>query len=487
MNKRILNFAEYLKEELKIDLSDKKFKENLEALLAVADQAIYDYCSKKKPYGEVINELMEMDGYADSIAYGVAAMLLSGMDRSELKDLKEGDMPNVKFVVTGHKGSVRVKKDTMYKSNVKLEQDDQKIENDQFKIINAPGKPGEMEASQFLIKITEKNVEDLISAVEDKKQMQLKEISQIKNVGGKFSLDPKGVYNPLKALIITPRIQGFGKGAKLVSKTPYLQSLGSSAEKLDFKLEETINKESQFDVESAVLKGGFADEVVKEIEAKIENAKKQAAEKLGKDADFKIIISKLEVLSSSSNVWGKDKLNPTGKEMDFEDESRTETENTKKNDDLAKARAESFESAITDELREKKLLGEEIEVSKKWKVTDTGGKTDEYNKENKTGKEVGQYVEVRMTLEATGETTKPGDLSAYLKYSRIELSAGFYFGEGGEDFLDMKGWEFSRPKYTRKGPFKNVDFGKSLNVKGLPWWLTKGKGGGGRDWIGGRS
>ena len=29
MNKRLLNFAEYLKEELKIDLSDKKLKSNL--------------------------------------------------------------------------------------------------------------------------------------------------------------------------------------------------------------------------------------------------------------------------------------------------------------------------------------------------------------------------------------------------------------------------------------------------------------------------
>jgi hypothetical protein len=81
----------------------------------------------------------------------------------------------------------------------------------------------------------------------------------------------------------------------------------------------------------------------------------------------------------------------------------------------------------------------------------------------------------------------PGSLSAYLKYSRIEISAGFYAGGGGKGFLNMDEWDFSRPKYTRKGPFKNVDFGKSLNVKGLPWWMTKERGQGGRDWIGGRS
>jgi hypothetical protein len=60
-------------------------------------------------------------------------------------------------------------------------------------------------------------------------------------------------------------------------------------------------------------------------------------------------------------------------------------------------------------------------------------------------------------------------------------------GGGGEDFLNIEEWDFSRPKYTRKGPFKDIDFGKSLDFRGLPWWLRTKKGGGGRDWIGGRS
>jgi hypothetical protein len=92
MNKRLLNFAEYLKEELKINLTNKKFKASLEALLLVADKAIDDYCNGDTPkkYGAVINELMEMDGYADVILYSVAATLLSTMEKSELKNLKEG-------------------------------------------------------------------------------------------------------------------------------------------------------------------------------------------------------------------------------------------------------------------------------------------------------------------------------------------------------------------------------------------------------------
>jgi hypothetical protein len=489
MEKRLLNFTEYLKEELKIDLSDKKFKENLEALLVVADQAIYDYCngSKKRPYCQVINELMDMDGYADSILYGVAAMLLSGMDRSELKDLKEGgEMPNVKLVVTGHDDKrVRVKKDEMYKSKVDLEKDGQKIPDGEFKIINAPGESGEMNASQFLIKITEKNTEDLVSSVEDKKT-EAKEINLIKNSKNKFSFNQTSVYNPLKSLILIPPMEGAGTAAKLESKEPYLQASGSGEEEVGFKMNDNVKKESQFKTESAELKEGFAAEVLKEIEDKIENAKKEAEKKLGKGSDFVIKISDLQVISSASNVWGDAVLDPT-EEMDFSDPSRNTTPNTKKNDELSKKRAESFENAIVDALREKNLLGKDAELSKKWKVTDTGGKTDDYNRENKTGKPAGQYVEVRMTLSAEGKKTEPGDLSAYLKYARLELAAGFYFGDGGENFLDMKGWEFSRPKYTRKGPFKNIDFGKSLNVRGLPWWLTKGKGGGGRDWIGGRS
>jgi hypothetical protein len=92
-----------------------------------------------------------------------------------------------------------------------------------------------------------------------------------------------------------------------------------------------------------------------------------------------------------------------------------------------------------------------------------------------------------MELEAQGVKTEPGEMSAYLKYTRMELGASFTAGGGGEDFLNMDGWDFSRPKYTRKGPFKNIDFGPSLDFSGLPWWLKKRKGQGGRDWIGGRS
>ena len=92
-----------------------------------------------------------------------------------------------------------------------------------------------------------------------------------------------------------------------------------------------------------------------------------------------------------------------------------------------------------------------------------------------------------MGLVAKGKTDEPGQLSAYLKYTTIQLSASFSIGGGGEDFINIDGWDFTRPKYTRKGPLKNIDFGKSLDFSGLPWWLKKRKGGGGRDWIGGRS
>jgi len=489
MNKRLLNFAEYLKEELKIDLSDKKFKASLEALLLVADKAIYDYCNgdKKRKYGEVINELMDMDGYADAILYSVAATLLSTMEKSEIKNLKEGgEMPKIKLdVLTASTKSTFLKKKEMYTSDVELTKDEQIIPNDQFKIVNAPGSAGEMKASEFLIKITEKNTEDLVSAVEDG-EFQVKQINLIKEVKDKFVLNQAGTSNPMKAVIIIPPVDGAGSGAKLAAKAPYIEALGTSATEVPFETRDSVKRDSKFKTESAELESGFAEEVAKEIEDKIENAKKEAIKKLGPDAEFDIKISNLEVLSSASNVWGTETLEPT-EEMDFEDSSRTSTANTKKNDDLAKERANSFEEAIVNILKEKKVLGKDAELSKKWKVTDTGGKTDQYNTENKTGKPAGQFVEVRMTLSAKGKKGEPGQLSAYLKYTTIQLSASFYMGGGGENFLSIDEWDFERPKYTRKGPFKNVDFGKSLDFRGLPWWLRTKKGGGGRDWIGGRS
>lgn len=489
MDKRLLNFAEYLKEELKIDLSDKKFKASLEALLLVADKAIYDYCNgdKKRKYGEVINELMDMDGYADAILYSVAATLLSTMEKSEIKNLKEGgEMPKIKLdVLTASTKSTFLKKKEMYTSDVELTKDEQIIPNDQFKIVNAPGSAGEMKASEFLIKITEKNTEDLVSAVEDG-EFQVKQINLIKEVKDKFVLNQGGTSNPMKAVIIIPPVDGAGSGAKLAAKAPYIEALGTSATEVPFKTKDSIKRDSKFKTESADLESGFAEDVAKEIEDKIENAKKEAVKKLGPDAEFDIKISNLEVLSSASNVWGTETLDPT-EEMDFDDPSRTSTANTEKNDDLAKKRAESFEEAIVNILKEKKVLGKDVELSKKWKVTDTGGKTDQYNTENKTGKPAGQFVEVRMTLTAEGKKGEPGQLSAYLKYTTIQLSASFYMGGGGENFLSIDEWDFERPKYTRKGPFKNVDFGKSLDFRGLPWWLRKKKGGGGRDWIGGRS
>ena len=489
MDKRLLNFAEYLKEELKIDLSDKKFKASLEALLLVADKAIDDYCngSKKKKYGAVINELMEMDGYADAILYSVAATLLSTMGKSEIKDLKEGEeMPKIRLVVKPSSDNKRtfLKEDEMYTSDVKLTKDEQIIPNDQFKIVNVPGESGAMEASQFLIRITDKNTEDLIKAVE-KGEFQVKQINAIKEVKNKFVLGQANSATPMKAVIIIPPVDGAGSAAKLAAKAPYIEALGSEDKFKEFETKDSVKRDSKFRTESAELESGFAEDVAKEIEDKIENAKKEAIKKLGPDAEFDIKISKLEVLSSASNVWGNETLEPT-EEMDFDDSSRTSTANTKKNDDLAKERAESFEEAIVNILKEKKALGKDVVLSKKWKVTDTGGKTDQYNMENKTGKPAGQFVEIRMTLIAKGKTGEPGQLSAYLRYTKIELNASFSVGGGGEDFLNIEDWDFSRPKYTRKGPFKNVDFGKSLDFRGLPWWLRTKKGGGGRDWVGGR-
>jgi hypothetical protein len=491
MNKRLLNFAEYLKEELKIDLSDKKFKASLEALLLVADKAIDDYCngSKKKKFGAVINELMEMDGYADAILYSVAATLLSGMEKSEIKNLKEGgEMPKIRLAVKTRSDNRRtlLKKNEMYTSDVKLTEDEQIIPNDQFKIVNIPGEAGAMEASELLIKVTEKNTEDLIAGVGDGK-FQVKQINAIKNIKNKFVLGQvNGSTNPMTAVIIIPPVDGIGTGAKLAAKAPYIEASGTQDKEVGFETKDSVKRDSKFKTESAELESGFAEEVAKEIEDKIENAKKEAIKKLGPDAEFDMKISKLEVLSSASNVWGTEKLEPA-EEMDFDDPSRTTTPNTEKNDDLAKKRADSFEEAIVNILKEKKVLGKDAELVKKWKVTDTGGKTDQYNIDNKTGKPAGQFVEVRMNLTAKGNKSEPGQLSAYLEYTTIELGASFYAGGGGEDFLNIEEWDFSRPKYTRKGPLKNIDFGKSLDFSGLPWWLKKRKGGGGRDWIGGRS
>ena len=492
MNKRLLNFAEYLKEELKIDLSNKKFnlfKASLEALLLVADKAIDDYCNgpKKKKYGAVINELMEMDGYADAILYSVAATLLSTMEKSEIKNLKEGgEMPKIRLDVRSSDNKrTFLKKDEMYTSDVKLTKDEQIIPNDQFKIVNVPGDAGAMEASELLIKITEKNTEYLVAAVENG-EFQVEQINAIKEIKNKFVLGPVNSATPMKSVIIIPPVNGANTGAKLAAKAPYIEALGTSDKSKEFETKDSVKRDSKFKTESAELETGFAEEVAKEIEDKIENAKKEAVKKLGPDAEFDIKISNLEVLSSASNVWGTEKLEPA-EEMDFDDPSRTTTPNTEKNDDLAKKRAESFEEAIINILREKKVLGKDAELSKKWKVTDTGGKTDQYNIDNKTGKPAGQFVEVRMTLTAKGVTDEPGQLSAYLKYTTIQLSASFSVGGGGEDFLNIEEWDFTRPKYTRKGPLKNIDFGKSLDFSGLPWWLKKRKGGGGRDWIGGRS
>jgi hypothetical protein len=492
MNKRLLNFAEYLKEELKINLTNKKFKASLEALLLVADKAIDNYCNGDKPkkYGAVINELMEMDGYADVILYNVAATLLSTMEKSELKNLKEGGvMPTIRLTVKTINPStlsVYLVEDKMYTTDVKLTKDEQILPNDQFKIVNVPGEAGAMEASELLIKISEKNTEDTIAGVQDGKT-QVKQINAIKGYKSKFSLaQVNGGYNPMTVAILIPPVDGIGTGAKLAAKAPYIEASGSSATEIPFKTTASVKRDSKFKTESAELEAGFAESVAKEIEDKIENAKKEAVEKLGPDAKFDMKISKLEVLSSASNAWGTEKIDPT-EEMDFDAPSRTTTTNTEKNDDLAKKRAESFEEAIITILKEKKVLGKDVELSKKWKVTDTGGKTDQYNIDNKTGKPAGQFVEVRMDLNAQGVKTEPGEMSAYLKYTRMELGASFTAGGGGEDFLNMDGWDFSRPKYTRKGPFKNIDFGPSLDFSGLPWWLKKRKGQGGRDWIGGRS
>ena len=374
----------------------------------------------------------------------------------------------------------------MYTTDVKLTKDEQILPNDQFKIVNVPGETGAMEASELLIKISEKNTEDTIAGVQDGKT-QVKQINAIKSNKSKFSLSQvNGGYNPMIVAILIPPVDGIGTGAKLAAKAPYIEASGSSATEVQFKTEALVKRDSKFKTESAELEAGFAESVAKEIEDKIENAKKEAIEKLGPDAKFDMKISKLEVLSSASNAWGTEKIDPT-EEMDFDAPSRTTTTNTEKNDDLAKKRAESFEEAIITILKEKKVLGKDAELSKKWKVTDTGGKTDQYNMDNKTGKPAGQFVEVRMTLEAKGNKTEPGEMSAYLKYTRMELGASFTAGGGGEDFLNMDGWDFSRPKYTRKGPFKNIDFGDSLDFSGLPWWLNKRKGQGGRDRIGGRS
>jgi hypothetical protein len=413
------------------------------------------------------------------------------MGKPEIKNLKKGgEIPKIKLDVTSlsNNKSTLLEKDEMYISNVELKEDEQIIPNDQFEIVNVPGESGAIKASEFLIRITEKNTENLVAAVKGGWSLisQLKQINAIKENKGKFNLITEGSGTPLKAVIVIPPVNGAGAGATLAATAPYIEVSGTSGKEVPFKTTASVKKDSKFETESAELKAGFAEEVAKEIEDKIENAKKEAIKKLGPDAKFDMKISKLEVLSSASNVWGNETLDTT-EEMDFDTPPRKNTPNTEKNDDLAKKRAESFEDAIVNILKEKKVLGKDAELVKKWKVTDTGGKTDQYNIDNKTGKPAGQFVEVRMELTAQGNKSEPGQLSAYLRYTIMKLNASFHAGGGGGGLLGIGEWDIERPKYTRQGPFKNIDFGPSLDFRGLPWWLRKRKGGGGRDWVGGRS
>jgi hypothetical protein len=338
MNNRLLNFAEYLKEELKIDLSDKKLEENLEALLLVADQAIWNYCDKGRPFSSVINDLMDIDGYTDSLLYGVAAMLLSGMDATELTNLKkEGNPPKVKFLVKSRDNKrdksigpgikdplyssvnfwVKLKKEDMYKSDVEITKVGQIIPDDQFKVTSVPGTPGEMKSSELLIKIAERNAEMLVSAVGNK-GAQANEVIAIHNNSGTFSLEAINFRDPLKFVVLIPPMAEAGQPAaiKLASKTPYIK------------------------------------------------------------------------------VYGPRLMSAT-------------------------------------ELKDR--LESDTKISKEKRVV--------------------------------------------LVYDVLEIEAGFVkFESGGSDSLNMDGWKFSEPKYKGKGPFKNADFSKKLNAKGLPWWLTTNRG-----------
>ena len=337
MNNRLLNFTEYLKEELKIDLSDKKLKENLEALLLVADQAIWNYCDKDRPFSSVINDLMSIDGYTDSLLYGVAAMLLSGMDATELTNLKkEGKPPKVKFLVKSRDNKrdksigpgikdpldssvnfwVKLKKEDMYKSDVEITEVGQIIPDDQFKVTNVPGTPGELKSSELLIKIAERNAEMLVYTVGNK-GAQANEIVGINYKSGTFSLEATNFRDPLKFVVLIPPMAEAGSSVsiKLASKTPYIK------------------------------------------------------------------------------VYGPRRMSAT-------------------------------------ELKDK--LESDIKISKEKRVV--------------------------------------------LVYDALEIEAGFKLESGGSDYLNMDGWKFSEPKYKGKGPFKNADFSKKLNAKGLPWWLTNNRG-----------
>jgi hypothetical protein len=219
MNNRLLNFTEYLKEELKIDLSDKKLKSNLEALLLVADRAIDEYCKISADYDLIIEDLMKKEEYADSFLYGVAAMLLSGMNRAEFMSLKEGGKsPSVNLHVKAVQNKTILEKDSMYKSDVEVTKNDQKIPNDKFNLINVPGESGEMKASEVLIKITEKNTKDLVSAVGSKKT-SVKEIFMISNNEDNFQLVAQSFGNPLKLVMLIPPTEG----EELSSETPYIE------------------------------------------------------------------------------------------------------------------------------------------------------------------------------------------------------------------------------------------------------------------------
>jgi hypothetical protein len=221
MNNRLLNFTEYLKEELKIDLSDKKLKANLEALLLVADRAIDEYCKINAAYDLIIEDLMKKEEYADSFLYGVAAMLLSGMNKTEFMNLKQGGKsPSVNLSLNAAKKETLLKKDVLYKSDVEVTKNGQRISNDEFNLINVPGESGEMKASEVLIKITEKNTKDLVSAVGSKKT-EVREIISISssNNGNSFNFVDENIKNPLKLVMLIPPTEG----EELSSETPYLE------------------------------------------------------------------------------------------------------------------------------------------------------------------------------------------------------------------------------------------------------------------------
>ena len=471
--KRIIEQADLSnKKENQVDqLSDEMGMDESEFIKAFAEKINLDTGEDKNIMGKIPNSIKE--GIVESFIYSDKTPKAFYKDPMSFKF-------KVSKVVPAESGG-----DTIIDGNMWITGKNEDGKGIPYIAVNGSF---QMVDQDMIIKdINSKNA-DLYADKKETSQYTLIRIKQVDKPNGYLYVLKAGRVNNANGLyVVAPsKFQPMtASKMEVTGKKTTIEGKDATTKVLKFNIKLDTNEGSTSGVSFAVGKSEVLGNPIDSVYAAfVEQAKKQGVTDLST-----LKITKFTIVSSASNQWGGKVAathDNTGKETNIAYNSQVadnptwNVQNADKNYNLAKTRGTNLGAILLPGIKAKGIT-EIAEPTSNPRVTDTGGVND--NKRNtQTYPNVGQYAQLIIEAEASGETIEvtpetPDKTIETIMFTQFALSMSDGSGSG-KGLARFSNFGMSKPKYLKKGGggFKSPGYikrhgGGNRPTSGLAGWF----------------